>query len=322
MIMLLTQGTHVFEYYDENGCLRLVKTIEVTKTLPLMRQCQGRHIIPCDQIGYNIDDLVPANETCSCGINPGDVVHKSVINNYWTYPAMEEVVVVRYYNVTQCVICDYTYTIVEQKCDFVPHFAILTSTQGPLSYNFVKISPTANVCGVETWEIQDGFGNTIVSFINPVNGDPIPYTFPQPGEYYVCMTSCICVCDQPCCKTRCYHLTVNHNPPFLIIHDQGDDTTQEIEGNLKMATEESDKTTNTLKIKPNPTSDVFQIQSTNAEKATFDLVELYGQNGQLVKLYKNIESTNQYDVSALPRGLYVIRVHEGDKFQSLRLVLQ
>ncbi|TNE30474.1 MAG: T9SS type A sorting domain-containing protein [Bacteroidetes bacterium] len=76
-----------------------------------------------------------------------------------------------------------------------------------------------------------------------------------------------------------------------------------------------------IEVYPNPASDIITIVSDYNENAT---AQLLSTNGSVVRTtsLKSSLSTQSIDVSALPRGIYILRVQSGSDVQTERIIIQ
>jgi hypothetical protein len=78
-----------------------------------------------------------------------------------------------------------------------------------------------------------------------------------------------------------------------------------------------------FRVYPNPTTGTFKLQLLNADETSGISVEIFGMMGERV-LQQNLfgHQVHEFDLSNLPRGIYVIRVLQGDEFGTERIIKQ
>ncbi|MBN9336648.1 MAG: T9SS type A sorting domain-containing protein, partial [Chryseobacterium sp.] len=81
-----------------------------------------------------------------------------------------------------------------------------------------------------------------------------------------------------------------------------------------LATAQMPKAQNQIKVYPNPAVDFFQIES----KENIQEVKIYDQTGQLINVSKTAADT--YNVSALPKGVYIISVKTASATKTSKLI--
>ena len=72
-------------------------------------------------------------------------------------------------------------------------------------------------------------------------------------------------------------------------------------------------------VKPNPASDVLFIENTTGTAST---VSVYNVTGAKVLADKTFQAEARMDVSALPRGLYIVRIQNGSTDRVVRVALK
>jgi hypothetical protein len=75
-------------------------------------------------------------------------------------------------------------------------------------------------------------------------------------------------------------------------------------------------TLNEVKVFPNPTIDVVQIQFTTNQKNT--LVELYSVEGKLLEKHSVNSQTVEMNMSTYPAGTYFLRINNSDTHQLVK----
>lgn len=83
-----------------------------------------------------------------------------------------------------------------------------------------------------------------------------------------------------------------------------------------LSTEQVTAVQNKMSIYPNPSSDFFKIDI----KETILDVKVYNQTGQLVNVQKM--SDNKYNVTGLPKGVYIVSVQTSTTTQSTKLIIK
>lgn len=76
----------------------------------------------------------------------------------------------------------------------------------------------------------------------------------------------------------------------------------------------------TMQVSPNPTSGVFKLKYDGQN--SFNKVEILNASGQLIKTYEKVKSDKTYDLSALPAGVYVIKVYTELETYQEKLVIE
>jgi len=87
---------------------------------------------------------------------------------------------------------------------------------------------------------------------------------------------------------------------------------------------DNDELTSSLKVYPNPASGQFTVSITNAEASDL-ILELVNISGQVVyrNQVKSVYSYNeQIDASAFAKGVYYLKVNDGEKVKIEKVVIQ
>jgi hypothetical protein len=74
-----------------------------------------------------------------------------------------------------------------------------------------------------------------------------------------------------------------------------------------------------IKIYPNPTEDVLNIEFENSKETNFSILNSFG---QIVYLSKNLNSKQEIDLSFLSRGVYYLKIQNNDIYKALKIVKQ
>ncbi|MGJ8661217.1 MAG: T9SS type A sorting domain-containing protein, partial [Bacteroidota bacterium] len=76
-----------------------------------------------------------------------------------------------------------------------------------------------------------------------------------------------------------------------------------------------------INLFPNPTTGKFQIEVSNSDLSAIDFI-IYNSVGQQIQVgYNELNSnTVEFDLSSKDAGIYILKVREGDKSMTLRLV--
>jgi hypothetical protein len=78
---------------------------------------------------------------------------------------------------------------------------------------------------------------------------------------------------------------------------------------------------NSLKIFPNPSNGIFTIQQTNLNNEE-QLVEIYNVLGEKTFTFFNTKNSKfDIDISHSPKGIYFVKVYNGDTFQIKKIVI-
>ena len=77
-----------------------------------------------------------------------------------------------------------------------------------------------------------------------------------------------------------------------------------------------DNNVSKLAIYPNPASDILNIQ--NAESSTIQIFDI---TGKLLISRSNISNNAQIDVASLTTGTYFVKIANGNKFQTQKLII-
>ncbi|MEJ6821545.1 MAG: T9SS type A sorting domain-containing protein, partial [Flavobacteriales bacterium] len=72
-------------------------------------------------------------------------------------------------------------------------------------------------------------------------------------------------------------------------------------------------------VKPNPASDVLFIENTTGTVST---VSVYNVTGAKVLADQTFQAEARMDVSALPRGMYIVRIQNGSTERVVRVALK
>jgi hypothetical protein len=78
---------------------------------------------------------------------------------------------------------------------------------------------------------------------------------------------------------------------------------------------------NLIFVYPNPSSGIFQLNFDNMQLAKEEL-EIYNVSGEKVYTVANIKQQMQIDLSALPTGIYFVKVYDGTKIYNQKIVVQ
>ena len=68
-----------------------------------------------------------------------------------------------------------------------------------------------------------------------------------------------------------------------------------------------------LSVYPNPTTGLIQISDATAER-----VDVFDNMGRLVQTYG--QATQELDLTSLPAGLYILKMHVGEEVISARVI--
>ena len=69
---------------------------------------------------------------------------------------------------------------------------------------------------------------------------------------------------------------------------------------------------------PNPASDNVYIVSPCIEQVKGELINL---QGQVVKSFSLQPNSNKIDVQEVPSGFYVLRIHDEENYQNIKLII-
>ncbi|MCX6231806.1 MAG: T9SS type A sorting domain-containing protein [Bacteroidetes bacterium] len=118
------------------------------------------------------------------------------------------------------------------------------------------------------------------------------HTYAASGNYNICLT----ITDALSCSAIfCYNASLQKSTNTII-------SLQVIQGGVGIRPE---KTENQLRIYPNPAKDNLSIESNFKSEQNLDIVNLIGQSVFTTKIYGN----TTIDVSALPKGIYFLRLN-------------
>ncbi|PCJ64321.1 MAG: hypothetical protein COA58_13280 [Bacteroidetes bacterium] len=303
----LIEGQYVLECYDQNGCLKQINYINVNKIERQIDSCFDTLVVCLNIIDpYSI--LPDPTECPSCAMMaqlpenlfaPIDTLGDNSYRKTFT-------------DSVNCKICIFTYLLIDSVCNFTPQFQITYNSSNLFNYDFSLLQPLTNLCGPSTYEVKDNLGNVIAT----LTGNNVNYTFPLAGDYEICISVSVCVCNTQCTKTRCIPITVYSTPPFFIIHEEKENS------NSSKDAYDVFKGDLNLTLVPNPTSAIFKIQMRDRSLTIYDKVNIMDVSGKLIRTFKEVESFKEYDLSEFKKGVYVINVELEGQFQSLKLILK
>jgi ELWxxDGT repeat protein len=185
--------------------------------------------------------------------------------------------------------------------------------------------------GVELWKTNGtSGGTTLVKNINPAgNGNPDYFTEYNGKLYFTANDGTngteLWVTDGTTVGTTMLELnpvgdaTVTNlivfNNELYMAADAGDGIGQELWAYQDPTLSVDDNQLNGEKVSlyPNPTQNYFQIETTE----TLSKVEIYSLHGQLVKSFV---PQNQYDISNLSSGIYLVKIQANDGEITKRLI--
>ncbi len=78
---------------------------------------------------------------------------------------------------------------------------------------------------------------------------------------------------------------------------------------------------NFISVYPNPSNGIFQLTVDNMQSAEVEL-EIYNVSGEKIYTASNIQQQNQIDLSAISKGLYIIKVYAGSRIYYQKIVVQ
>lgn len=83
-------------------------------------------------------------------------------------------------------------------------------------------------------------------------------------------------------------------------------------------------TASALKLFPNPSNGVFQLELDKGTPASYIQLDVYDTHGTKVYAIRNLEqqSIHEIDLTSLSKGLYTIRIADGAVIYSNRLIIQ
>jgi hypothetical protein len=96
-----------------------------------------------------------------------------------------------------------------------------------------------------------------------------------------------------------------------------------IEDMIAMESESTRLSIDFFKVYPNPTSNAFTLELTEVDEGLKITVEIYGIMGERILQNELFGSQRyQFDMSAMPRGVYILRVLRGDQTEIQKIIRQ
>ena len=112
------------------------------------------------------------------------------------------------------------------------------------------------------------------------------------------------------------------NTSWLTVQDTGSLTNQELPFIITyvataLGTTETRQLDSRVVVYPNPTADSFKLTLPSESKNANTEISIFDQSGKKVKSFKLADS---YNVSDLPKGMYVIKVNDGQNLKATKLI--
>lgn len=272
------------------------------------------------------------NSSQSC-FSP-DGTHFAFSTGRWDTSLFQWVSYIRYFNFNRCsgvlseqVDIPYPDTEICWGLCFSPNSQYLFASS---KHAIFQINSTAvNIAAsIDTVALYDGFVTPPGNYSNEFDmlylaGDGIIYASTYSGTLnlhrinYPDSAGMACNVEQHILSIPCYNgPTAPNHPNYFLGADSGSvcDTLLGVKNKVL------NRLNNSLKLFPNPVQDVLSLTYTPSEKSK--LLEVYNVDGKLV-LTCNLPAWSQMqniDVSDLPDGLYLCKLHQSPKFNCAKFV--
>jgi hypothetical protein len=77
---------------------------------------------------------------------------------------------------------------------------------------------------------------------------------------------------------------------------------------------------NGMEVFPNPSNGLFSIKHESNQQQTIEIFNLTGE--KIYSKTNNFKATNDIDISNSPKGIYFVKIYDGEKNHTEKIVVQ
>jgi hypothetical protein len=315
-LLYLANNDYVFEYFDAGGCLIRRITLHVLPKA-VMPQTYCIKIVHYCEFMADIESIRPDCQDCYQNTPDFKLMPLEYLGVFGNATSYRRSIIDK----ANCRECVFTFDVVDKACDFMADFNISYSFAHPENITLTNLStsgPGTSPCGTVTWSITDQ-ANPGVSML--FNGQIINFTGTMEHTYTICLTVKYCACGRECSRTICKDIHVTLQGPIQSDNDDNQGKHEKAFSSTALGVNKIAKGNIDLSIRPNPSSDKFTIFNLS-DVETYDMVTIYGMNGQEIFRLENVKRVLEYNLSDYAKGIYMVRVNIGNEVRMLKLVLK